>query len=66
MLLARHAAAVGMRVRIKVYPGDDPLRDIGQVELIRRFRLRIRAGHWQFEVPFPIPSTSARSTASLR
>lgn len=55
-LLARHAAAVGMRLRIKVYPGDDPIRDAGQVRLIRRFRERIGDhGSWALEVPIPHP-----------
>ena len=56
-MLARHAAAVGMRVRIKLYPGDDPIRDAGQVALIRKLRERIERGHrvgaWAFEVPIP-------------
>ena len=33
--LARHAAAVGMRARIKVYPEGEPLRDAAQVDLMR-------------------------------
>ncbi len=56
-MLARHAAAVGLRARIKLYPGDDPIRDAGQVELIKRLRERVerggRAGTWEFEVPIP-------------
>ncbi len=50
--MARHAAAVGMRARIKVYPEGEPLRDAAQVELIRRFRARLQAPHRiAFEVP---------------
>jgi transcriptional regulator with XRE-family HTH domain len=53
-MLARHAAAVGLRARIKLYPGDDPIRDAGQVALIRRLRERIgQVGKWEFEVPIP-------------
>jgi transcriptional regulator with XRE-family HTH domain len=53
-MLARHAAAVGLRARIKLYPGDDPIRDAGQVALIRRLRERIGpVGRWEFEVPIP-------------
>jgi hypothetical protein len=53
-ILAKHAAAVGLRARIHVYPGDDPIRDAGQLELIRRLRERIGgAGTWSFEVPIP-------------
>jgi transcriptional regulator with XRE-family HTH domain len=55
-LLARHAAAVGMRLRISAFPEGSPLHDAGQLELIRRFRLRIGAvGRWEIEVPLPIP-----------
>jgi hypothetical protein len=56
MILARHASAVGMRIRVSAYPGDDPVQDAGQVRLIRRFRDRIGdVGSWQFEVPIPHP-----------
>jgi hypothetical protein len=55
-VLARHAAVVGLRIRLKVYPGDDPIRDMGQVRLIGRFRQRIGSpGTWAFEVPIPHP-----------
>ena len=51
-VLARHAAAVGMRVRIKAYPDGEPLRDAAQMELMRHFRERIKAPHqFAFEVP---------------
>lgn len=39
--LARHAAAVGMRARVKVYPEGPPIRDAAQVALIRAFRERL-------------------------
>lgn len=39
--LAKHAAAVGLRARIRVYIGDSPLRDAPQVELLRAFRERL-------------------------
>jgi len=56
-MLARHAAAVGLRARIRLYPGDDPIRDAGQVALIKRLRQRVetkgRVGTWAFEVPIP-------------
>lgn len=55
-LLARHAAAVGLRVRINVFPAGAPLHDAGQLALIRRFRGRIGdIGQWEVEVPIPIP-----------
>lgn len=40
-VLARHAAALGMRARIHVYPDGDPIRDAAQVALMRAFRQRI-------------------------
>jgi transcriptional regulator with XRE-family HTH domain len=54
--LARHAAALGMRVRIRVYPEGAPIRDAAHVALIRRLRERL-GSHvgWAFEVPIPIP-----------
>ncbi len=52
-LLARHAAAVGMRVRIKAYPEGEPLRDAAQLELARRFRERIKVAH-QFALEVPV------------
>jgi transcriptional regulator with XRE-family HTH domain len=54
--LARHAAAVGLRARLRVFPEGAAIHDAGQVALIRDLRARI--GHpeaWAFEVPIPIP-----------
>jgi len=66
MLLARHAAAVGLRTRIRLFPGDGALRDAGQVALIRRFRERIgNAGRWAFEVPIPLPGDQRALDAVL-
>lgn len=66
MLLARHAAAVGLRARIRIYPGDGAVRDAGQVALIRRFRERIGlAGRWAFEVPIPLPGDQRALDAVL-
>ena len=54
ILLARHAAVVGLRVRIKLYPEGEAVRDAGQVALIRRFRDGVgEHGKWAFEVPIP-------------
>jgi transcriptional regulator with XRE-family HTH domain len=54
ILLARHAAVVGLRARIKLYPEGDAVRDAGQVALIRRFRAEVgELGKWAFEVPIP-------------
>jgi transcriptional regulator with XRE-family HTH domain len=54
LLLARHAAAVGMSLRLRVHPGNQTLHDAGQVALMRRFRARIGpVGQWAAEVPIP-------------
>ena len=55
LLLARHAAAVGMQARIHLYPGGSPIHDAAQLELMRRFRQRMGpVGRWQVEVPIPV------------
>jgi transcriptional regulator with XRE-family HTH domain len=54
ILLAKHAAVVGLRVRIKLYPDGEAVRDAGRVALIRRFREEMgEHGKWAFEVPIP-------------
>lgn len=51
-LLARHAAAVGMRIRLRAYPDGEPLRDSVSVRLIGAFRARLPADHrFRAEVP---------------
>ena len=50
-LLARYAAAVGMRVRIKAYPEGSPLRDAASIRLIRVFRARVPNLPFRPEVP---------------
>ena len=51
-VLARHAAAVGIRVRIKAYPEGEPLRDAAQVGLVHKFRQRLPSAQpLQLEVP---------------
>jgi transcriptional regulator with XRE-family HTH domain len=42
-LLAAHAAAVGLRARVLLYPDGEPLRDAPQVQLLRAFRAEIGA-----------------------
>jgi transcriptional regulator with XRE-family HTH domain len=39
--LARHAAVVGLRIRIAAYPEGPPIRDASQVATMRAFRERI-------------------------
>jgi transcriptional regulator with XRE-family HTH domain len=50
--LARHAAALGTRISLKVYPEGEPVRDAGQLRLLRRFRARLPDTiAWRSEVP---------------
>ncbi len=61
-LLAKHAAAVGMRVRIQAYPEGEPLRDAPQLQLMRGFRARLPAGTpFQTEVPVTSDPRDARA-----
>jgi len=54
--LARIGAVVGLDVRIRAYPGGDPLRDAGQLQVTYRFRKRLPADVTiRLEVPLPIP-----------
>lgn len=54
--LARHAAAVGLRPSVKLYPTGRRLLDQPQIALLSRFRTRIhRSWRWETEVPMPIP-----------
>src|SRR4051812_34642054 len=50
--LARLAAAVGLDLSIRAYPGPDPVRDIAQLRLLERFRSNLAPGlEWRPEVP---------------
>jgi transcriptional regulator with XRE-family HTH domain len=54
--LARHGAAVGLRLHARFYPSGSHLRDAGQLELLRRFRARIGdRWSWQLEAPLDLP-----------
>ena len=50
-LLRRHAAAVGLRARIKVYPEGDPIRDAASIRLFDAFRARLPRLRFRPEVP---------------
>lgn len=53
-VLARHAAALGMRVRLRAYPEGAPLRDAGQMRLMRAFLEEVGPANglrWRHEVP---------------
>jgi transcriptional regulator with XRE-family HTH domain len=54
--LARHGAAVGLRLRARFYPTGAGLRDAAQLDLLRRLRLRVgNRWRWQLEAPLQIP-----------
>ena len=54
-LLARIGAVLGLDVRIRAYPGSDPLRDAGHVRVIERLRARLGPGvKLRLEVPLPL------------
>ncbi len=53
--LARHAAAVGLKPSIKLYPLGRRLLDTPQLDLLARFRDRLHSSWtWETEVPMPI------------
>jgi transcriptional regulator with XRE-family HTH domain len=53
--LATHAAAVGLRPSVRLFPLGRRLLDGPQLELLARFRARIHpAWSWSTEVPMPI------------
>lgn len=56
MALCRHAAAVGLRPSVKLYPAGRRLLDRPQIELLARFRKRLHPDWtWETEVPMPRP-----------
>ena len=53
--LSRIGAVVGLDVRIRAYPGPDPIRDAAQMALLSRFRERLHPSlTFRTEVPLPI------------
>jgi transcriptional regulator with XRE-family HTH domain len=52
--MARLGAVVGLDVRVRTYPGPDPLRDLAQVRLLDRLRARLHPDlTFRMEVPLP-------------
>lgn len=53
--LAKIGAVVGLDVRVRAYPGPDPIRDAAQAALLARFRARLHPNlTFRPEVPLPI------------
>jgi len=52
----QHAAIVGLRPSVKLYPVGSPLRDVAQVRYIAKFVERVKR-NWtvRLDVPMPIP-----------
>ena len=51
-LAARIAAAVGLDLSVRTFPGGIRIRDVGQVRLLARFRAMVGPGiTWRSEVP---------------
>lgn len=64
--LARHGAAVGLRLHARFYPQSGGLRDAAQLDLIRRFRARVgNRWTWQLEAPLSIPGAQRAFDALL-
>ena len=56
LTLARYAAAVGLDLPLRTFPGGDPLRDRAHVELISAFGAQLHHSlRWAVEVPLPTP-----------
>lgn len=54
--LARHAAAVGLKPSLKLYPLGRRLLDKPQLDLLARFRRRLHPSWtWETEIPVPLP-----------
>lgn len=65
--LASLGAAVGLDVRLRAYPGGDPIRDAGQQRLVGRLRPRVHMGLvWRTEVPLPIGGDRRAWDATIR
>jgi transcriptional regulator with XRE-family HTH domain len=66
-LLHRHAAAVGLRVSLRLFPGGRHVVDAPQLALLNRLRERLgSAFHWQLEVPVAIHNDLRAADALLR
>lgn len=65
--LARLAAAAGLELSVRLYPGGQPLRDRAHVELLERFRRAVGdRWRWAAEVPLPIPADKRAWDRMLR
>jgi transcriptional regulator with XRE-family HTH domain len=55
LTLARLMAAAGLDLRVRAYPGPEPVRDAAHVQLLARVRACLAPGvTWRTEVPLPV------------
>ncbi len=53
-VLSLHAAALGLRLSLKVYPESTPVRDAAQLRLLDRLRRQVHGRYdWRPEAPLP-------------
>jgi transcriptional regulator with XRE-family HTH domain len=65
--LARAAAAVGLDLNIRAYPGGRPVRDIAHLRLLERLRSLLSTDAlWTTEVPLPNPGDRRAWDALIR
>jgi transcriptional regulator with XRE-family HTH domain len=56
LTLWRFAAAVGLDLSLKAFPGGAPLRDKAHIDLLNRFKAAVGTGwRWFSEVPLALP-----------
>jgi transcriptional regulator with XRE-family HTH domain len=53
-MLSRHAAVLGLRLHLRLYPNGGPLRDQAQLALLQRLRPRLSPS-WSAEAESPLP-----------
>jgi hypothetical protein len=66
-MLVRIAAALGMDLRVSMFPTGTPVRDAGHLALIARLRSRVApALTWRTEVAIPIPGDLRAADVVIR
>jgi transcriptional regulator with XRE-family HTH domain len=64
---ARVCAAVGLDLSLRLFAGDDPVRDAGHLRLLERLRIRVHPKlRGRSEVPLPLPGDRPAWDATIR